>query len=342
MTPSGQKDRKRGERPISVARGATRNGDAALSQVGALQRKRVLQAMVSVTCRDGLSAVTVSGVLELARVGRRSFYDMFGDREDCLLAVVDEAVSLAEDRVRAAVTTEHTWADRTRVGLLALLNFFDEQPQLACVCVVHALAGAPKVLARRERALSALEAIIDEGRNARQTAGEISPLTAEGVLGAVVSVVYTRMRRSEPQRFSDLLNPLMAIVVLPYLGTRGSKRELSRERPRPVRPAARSRFADPLEGIEIRMTYRTSCVLAAIASAPGASNREVADAAGIKDQGQISKLLARLEGLELLHNSGAGQAEGSSNAWTLTAKGSRLARALSVDGGLAMVGAGLS
>jgi AcrR family transcriptional regulator len=265
---------------------------------------------------------------------------MFDDREDCLLAVVDEAISLAEDRVRAAVATEHAWADRTRAGLLALLNFFDEQPQLARVCVVHALAGSPKVLARREHALSALAAVIDEGRNARQSSSEISPLTAEGVLGAVVSVIYTRMLRSEPQRVSDLLNPLMAIVVLPYLGTRGSKRELSRERPRPVSPAARRRSADPLEGIEIRMTYRTSCVLAAIASAPGASNREVADAAGIKDQGQISKLLARLEGLELVDNSGAGQAEGATNAWALTAKGSRLARALSVDGGLAMAGAG--
>jgi AcrR family transcriptional regulator len=340
MTPPGQQGRRRGERPTSISRRAAQNGDALLPQVGELQRQRILLAMMRVTCRDGLSAVTVARILELARVGRRSFYELFDDREDCLLAVFDHAVSLAEQRARAPFQAEHAWADRLRAGLLALLDFFDEEPLLARVCVVHALAGGPEVLARREQVLSGLKAIIDGGRDARQTTSEISPLTAEGVLGAVVSVIHTRMLRPDQERLRDLLNPLMAIVVLPYLGTRSAKRELSRVVPCSERGriALAPRPADPLEGIEIRMTYRTACVLAAIAYSPGASNREVADAAGIKDQGQISKLLSRLEGLELVHKGGAGQPEGLSNAWTLTATGSSLARVLSVNGGRGMAG----
>ncbi len=43
--------------------------------------------------------------------------------------------------------------------------------------------------------------------------------------------------------------------------------------------------------------YRSCKVLMVIAAQPGASNREVADAAEVSDQGQISKLLARLENL---------------------------------------------
>jgi AcrR family transcriptional regulator len=309
-------------------------------QVSEVQRQRILLAMTSVTCRDGLTAVTVARVLEIARVGRRTFYEIFDDREDCLLALFDQAVSLAEERARAAFETEDAWADRIRAGLLAILDFFDDEPQLARVCVVHALAGARELLARRERVLSALRTVIDDGRDAGRSTNEISPLTAEGVLGAVLSVLHTRMLRAEGKPLRDLLNPLMAIIVLPYLGTRGARRELSRvlAPPDPVRVTPLPRPADPLKGIDIRMTYRTSCVLAAIAYAPGASNREVAEAAGIKDQGQISKLLSRLEGLELVHNCGAGQSEGSSNAWTLTAKGSSLTRALSGHGGRAMAG----
>jgi hypothetical protein len=41
-------------------------------------------------------------------------------------------------------------------------------------------------------------------------------------------------------------------------------------------------------------------VLIAIGSHAGASNRQVGEAAGIADQGQISKLLARLDGLGLI------------------------------------------
>jgi DNA-binding MarR family transcriptional regulator len=76
-----------------------------------------------------------------------------------------------------------------------------------------------------------------------------------------------------------------------------------------------------LRDLEMRLTYRTVRVLLAIAARPGTSNREVGLAAGIEDQGQISKLLTRLDKLGLIHNSGAGRARGAPNAWTLTDQG---------------------
>jgi hypothetical protein len=45
------------------------------------------------------------------------------------------------------------------------------------------------------------------------------------------------------------------------------------------------------------------------------------DAAGVSDQGQISKLLLRLQNLGLICNSGDGPAKGEPNAWQLTSKG---------------------
>jgi len=53
------------------------------------------------------------------------------------------------------------------------------------------------------------------------------------------------------------------------------------------------------------------------------SNREIAQAAGVKDEGQISKLLARLEGHGLVHNSG-GACAGVPNAWALAARGEEI------------------
>jgi hypothetical protein len=50
--------------------------------------------------------------------------------------------------------------------------------------------------------------------------------------------------------------------------------------------------------------YRSARVLAVIAAQPGASNREVADGAEVSDEGQISRLLARLKNLGLIHNPG--------------------------------------
>jgi DNA-binding MarR family transcriptional regulator len=75
----------------------------------------------------------------------------------------------------------------------------------------------------------------------------------------------------------------------------------------------------------VRATYRTVRVLRAIGSSPGSSNRAVADAAGLRDEGQTSKLLKRLRRRGLIENVGGGQACGAPNAWLLTARGRRVA-----------------
>jgi DNA-binding MarR family transcriptional regulator len=80
--------------------------------------------------------------------------------------------------------------------------------------------------------------------------------------------------------------------------------------------------------LDLRLTYRTLRVVAAIAKHPGASNREVADAASVLDEGQMSRLLKRLESLGLIENTGLGHTKGEPNAWRLTAKGEEVQRAI--------------
>jgi DNA-binding MarR family transcriptional regulator len=94
-------------------------------------------------------------------------------------------------------------------------------------------------------------------------------------------------------------------------------------------------WRDPLQKLGLRRTYRTWRVLAAIGNLTpaqpargfGPCNREVADAAGIEDEGQASKLLKRLEGLGLIENTGLAS-RGKPNAWALTAKGEEALREL--------------
>jgi len=126
---------------------------------------------------------------------------------------------------------------------------------------------------------------------------------------------------------TGLLGELMGMIVLPYLGPAAARRERALPVPASIRgSAARDGVAlcvehDPLEGIPMRLTYRTARVLEDVAEHPGVSNRMVAELAGIVDQGQVSKLLARLERLGLLQNTGEGHSRGERNAWRLTDRG---------------------
>jgi DNA-binding MarR family transcriptional regulator len=129
---------------------------------------------------------------------------------------------------------------------------------------------------------------------------------------------------------STLLGPLMGMIVLPYLGKAAAAREASR-------PAARRKPAappsgDPLRELDMRLTYRTVQVLRAIAALGGRglgpSNRQVAEAAGVADPGQISKLLARLEHLGLIENEDGPPAPGEPHVWRLTSKGAEIERTI--------------
>jgi AcrR family transcriptional regulator len=298
-------------------------------QVTEIQRSRMLAAAVEAVEEVGYARMTVAQVIGRARVSRKTFYDVFSDREDCFLAAFDQALGQATTLASEAYAEESNWRDGIRSALARLLVFMDEEPGLAKLCVVEALGAGERVLERRARALDELAVVIDQGRFVTNATSEPPAVTAEGVVGAIFAVLHTRLLDGDKNPFTDLLGSLMSMIVLPYLGTRAATRELSRpplEIARENRPAA-TRSRDPLEGLNMRLTYRTVRVLTVIAEHPGASNREIAEGSGIVDQGQISKLLTRLARLKLVENLGEGQEKGASNAWHLTARGAQVERA---------------
>jgi AcrR family transcriptional regulator/DNA-binding PadR family transcriptional regulator len=76
-----------------------------------------------------------------------------------------------------------------------------------------------------------------------------------------------------------------------------------------------------------RLTVRTHLVLIAVAEHAGGSNREIADAAGVHDQGQISKMLARLQDHGLIRDTANPTSSGHAKAWQLTPQGEALLHA---------------
>jgi AcrR family transcriptional regulator len=311
-------------------------------QVTEIQRSRMLAATVEAVEEVGYARLTVAQVIGRAKVSRKTFYDVFLDREDCFLAAFNEAVARMEAIATEAYEGESSWREGMRAGLVALLAFLNAEPGLARLCVVEALGAGPRVLDRRAEVLEGLREVVDRGRAAdggkptrtstgrrSRAAREPAEITAEGVVGAVFAVLHTRLLAGGRRPLTDLVGPLMSMIVLPYLGARVASNELTKPAPKFPRPGRGSQALrkDPLEGLDMRLTYRTVRVLSVIGEHPGASNREVAEGSGIADQGQISKLLARLERLELIENLGAGQLKGASNAWRLTERGGQVERA---------------
>jgi AcrR family transcriptional regulator len=312
--------------------------------VAEIQRARMIAAMAQVARERGVGGTTVAHVVARSGVSRRTFYELFEDREDCFRVAFEQAVERAARRVLPEYEAARGWRARMRAGLGALLEFLDDEPDVGAWCVVDALGAGPVALERRAQVVRVLIDAVDEGRGEARTSARPTRLTAEGVVGAVLSVLHARLSRGGPfasegapgsageaQSMVVLLGPLMAMIVLPYQGHAAAAREAAR--PEPCRRRSKAvRGADPLQALDMRLTYRTVRALLAIADlagqGSGPSNRQIAQAAGVVDQGQISKLLARLEHLGLIRNDAVGPFRGEPNVWSLTAKGEGLERTI--------------
>ena len=266
-------------------------------------------------------------------MSRRTFYEIFEDREDCFHATFEQALSFASERVLAAYEARRGWHERIGAGLAALLVFLDEEPALGRLLIVEAMSGGPRTLARRNEAMVQITRAVDAGRGLTDKAPlPASPLTAEAVVGGAFSVIHARMAQADHAPLAELAGPLMSMIVMPYLGSAAARRELERPLPphqtEPRRAEGGPLLSDPFKEAGMRLTYRTVRVLSAIAEQPSASNRVIGQAAGVGDQGQISKLLGRLVRIGLVANTGLGPGTGAPNAWTLTDKGRRVMYAI--------------
>ncbi len=273
----------------------------------------------------GGASVTLTDVIARSGVSSGAFHEVFPDREACLLAAIELGIERARRPMAAAYDAEVRWLDAVKAALVAFLWFLEQEPALGRLLVVYSLSGGEQVLRRRVEVVAVLAAVVDRAR-LEAPAGRQQPpaVIAEGVIGAVLAVLHNRLLSNEAEGVMDLFGSLISIIVLPYLGVGVARRELTRPAPR-VRSVA---AADAQRGEltfehagRVRLTYRTTRVLSALADYPGASNREVADRAGIVDQGQVSKLLGRLQARGLIAKTGAGRTRGAPNAWHLTDRG---------------------
>lgn len=297
-----------------------------------IQRTHILEALATTVAERGIGGLVLADALAHAGVTRRVFYGLFEDVDAALLAAFELGVRRAKERVQPAYAVHARWRDAIRPALAELLRFFDDEPAFGRLCVVHSLSGGPELMRSRAEVQAALWEVVDRGRGEGVASRTDPPeVIAEGVVGAVQAVVQTRLLAQDgdpPDKRPtiELFGSLMSLIVLPYLGYGAAQRELGR--PAPV---VRGSGEEPVDGHRgeyygVRLTYRTGRVLSAIARYPGASNREVAECAGIVDQGQVSKLLARLQNAGVIENLTAATARGAPNSWRLTELGERVER----------------
>src|SRR5580693_358250 len=217
-----------GHRAPQAYNGAVRD------QIADLQRARMLSAMFDAAAERRAANVTVADIVERSGVSRRTFYEHFEDRDDCLYAAFERAFTIARSEVLPAYDPADTWRERIRSGLLALLAFCDREPNVARLLICDSQANGPRLNERRQEGVAQLTRILDVGRTLTGAgksgnAENVDPLVAEGIVAGVLAVIQARLM--DAKRHGSLVvlaSEVMSMIVAPYLGAAAARRELER------------------------------------------------------------------------------------------------------------------
>lgn len=194
--------------------------------VRAVQRERLLAAIVAVVTEIGYRALTVQDVLTRAGISRPTFYEQFEDKEDCFLVAFDTAAAQLRERLEDAVAaTDSSWRGRFRAALTGLVHFIAEEPEAAHMVIVEARASSPAGLRRRDALLDSFACCVDELIRP-ELAEPPSALAAAGVVGGIESVLYARLQKGKEGDLESLVPSLMYFAVLAYSGQEAAADEL--------------------------------------------------------------------------------------------------------------------
>jgi len=188
------------------------------------QRERLLAAVVRVTAAQGYESTSVAAILEEAGVGRESFYELFADKKECLLA----ARSILVDDLAATIETAYgepgDWADRVRNGLAAMLDWLASDPAAARVVVVELAAVGPDSREIFQTDFARFTKLLDAGLEENEPVPGLPQATSLAVGGALARV-YGEVVRDRAGELPQMLPELTYEILVPFVGETAAAEE---------------------------------------------------------------------------------------------------------------------
>ncbi len=189
------------------------------------QRQRLLAASASLLAERGYCALHVADITERAGVSRRTFYRLYKDKRDCVLATQQHSIDSLSGRILAAHSAAREWPAGVALAVAAMLDFAAEDLDQARLALAPTCAHfEPELIANGLAANRRLASLLDQGaarypgaRAARRRAGERA-------LGAAISILGPELAVGNITGLAELRPEVTRVLLAPYLGDEEARR----------------------------------------------------------------------------------------------------------------------
>lgn len=166
-------------------------------------RSRLLEGMARAVADKGYADTTIADIVREASVSRRTFYEHFAGKADCLVALYEAASHNGLKVLRDAIAPQHGWEEQLERALGAYLGCMAASPVLMRTLFIEILGLGPAGMAARRRVNQEIAdymlAVVNRG--ARR---QLTPELAMAVVGGIHELVLQAIEDGKVTELPEL------------------------------------------------------------------------------------------------------------------------------------------
>ncbi|MBC5783394.1 TetR/AcrR family transcriptional regulator [Ramlibacter sp. USB13] len=171
-------------------------------------RSRLLEGMAVAVAQKGYADTTIADIVREASVSRRTFYEHFATKAECLVALYEAASHNALKVLRGAVEPGRDWELQVEGALRAYLDCMASNPVLLRTLFIEILHLGTEGLAARRRVNQEIAdymlAVVGPDR--------VTPALAMAVVGGIHELVLQAIEEGRVERLAELTPAASALV----------------------------------------------------------------------------------------------------------------------------------
>lgn len=180
-------------------------------------RYRLLEGMAQVVALNGYAATTIADIVQAACVSRRTFYEHFSTKSECLIALYEAASLAALNVLRDAIDPEHAWQAQAEKAMTAYLDCLSQNPLLTRTLFVEILGLGMDGLAARRRVnlqiANFMLSLINTGSDKGKTGRLLSEDMAMAVVGGINELILQAIEQDRVNRLKELTRPAIDLLL---------------------------------------------------------------------------------------------------------------------------------
>ncbi len=183
------------------------------------RRSAVMDAMVQLALEEGYPNITDAEIARAAAVSTEAFHREFPNKQECLLAVVDEFAAEAHDAVLRATRNDENWPEAVHKGVEALIGYCAAHPGLVKLSFIDLFDAGEGMV---ERVSGLMDGFINVMTKRIPEPQRAPAVAAEAIMGAVWAILSSYAPHDRLRYLPCLVDHLSFLILAPYIGPRAA------------------------------------------------------------------------------------------------------------------------